>query len=169
MAIKQKRFTIVFSGLGDRQRLVAYLPVDDKLDEKTQKIKLRQAAEWAVRKQYKDGNRASIRSVKPYMGGAYDSADSVEAIAAKYGHKLQNDAAADSIGGLKDLVAKAKKKLAAARAKKGDMQARIKASNELTQMMNQLISSRFAVKKEVDAILKEAYDLTGEIDRFTSK
>ena len=92
----------------------------------------------------------------------------IQEIRNKYGVQ-QADEAGDVLFNLKKDISYAKKQLAAARAKKGDMQARIKASNELTRLMNRLISSRFALKKEVDAVLKEAYDLTGEIDKFTSK
>ena len=92
----------------------------------------------------------------------------IQEIRNKYGVQ-QADAAGDVLFNLKKDISYAKKQLAAARAKKGDMQARIKASNELTRLMNRLISSRFALQKEVDAVLKEAYDLTGEIDKFTSK
>ena len=92
----------------------------------------------------------------------------IQEIRNKYGVQ-QADEAGDILWNLKKDISYAKKQLAAARTKKGDMQARIKASNELTRLMNRLISSRFALKKEVDAVLKEAYDLTGEIDKFTSK
>lgn len=101
------------------------------------------------------------------MASFRDSADSVKAIAAKYGVS-QNDAAGDSLQNLRTLIANGNKKLAAARTMRGDAQAKIKARNELTSLMSALTTARFAVKKEADSATGAAYSLVNEIDKFVS-
>lgn len=98
------------------------------------------------------------------MASFRDSADSVETIAAKYGHEMQNkmkyigDAAGSAIENLKALVSKAKK---AVKAKSGDR-------NAMTRLMNELVMARIASRSEYDALAKEAYNLSGELDSLVS-
>lgn len=91
----------------------------------------------------------------------------IEDIKVKYGVS-QADAAGDSLQNLRTLIANGNKKLAAARTMRGDMQAKIKARNELVSLMNNLTTKRFAVMKEVDSATGAAYSLVGEIDKFVS-
>lgn len=91
----------------------------------------------------------------------------IQEIRNKYGVQ-QADEAGDALFNLKKTISFANKKLAAARTMRGNMQAKIKARNELVSLMNDLTSQRFAVKKEVDSATGAAYSLANEIDKFVS-
>lgn len=91
----------------------------------------------------------------------------IQEIRNKYGVQ-QADEAGDALFNLKKTISFANKKLAAARTMRGNMQAKIKARNELVSLMNDLTSQRFAVKKEVDSATGAAYSLVNEIDKFVS-
>ena len=72
--------------------------------------------------------------------------------------KYIGDAAGSAIENLKALVSKAKK---AVKAKSGDR-------NAMTRLMNELVMARSAARSEYDALAKEAYNLSGELDNLSS-
>lgn len=78
----------------------------------------------------------------------------LQAIKAKY----LGDAAGSAIENLKVLVSKAKK---AVKAKSGDR-------NAMVRLMNELVMARSAARSEYDALDKEAYNLSGELDNLAS-
>lgn len=72
--------------------------------------------------------------------------------------KYIGDATGSAIENLKALVSKAKK---AVKAKSGDR-------NATTRLMNELVMARSAARSEYDALAKEAYNLSGELDSLAS-
>lgn len=86
----------------------------------------------------------------------------IQDIKEKYG--VSQSDAPDAIENLKGLVEKAKRKLNAVK-KNPSLQGR----NELTSLMPALVSARSSANSAFNALSKEAYNLTGEIDSFASK
>ena len=72
--------------------------------------------------------------------------------------KYIGDATGSAIENLKALVSKAKK---AVKAKPGDR-------NAMVSLMNELVMARSAARSEYDALAKEAYNLSGELDNLAS-
>lgn len=79
----------------------------------------------------------------------------IETIKSKY----VGDASGSAIENLKALVAKARKAVKAG--KSGDR-------NAVTRLMNDLVMARSSARSEYDALAKEAFNLTGELDNLVS-
>lgn len=82
----------------------------------------------------------------------------VNEIANKYGRQVQNDASGSAIENLKTLIVRSKK---AVKTKSGDINAK-------RHLMIELVKARSAANSEYNALSKEAYNLTSELDNLTS-
>lgn len=69
-----------------------------------------------------------------------------------------NDASGSAIENLKTLIVRTKK---AVKTKSGDI-------NATRHLMNELVKARSAANSEYNALSKEAYNLTSELDKLTS-